>query len=490
MRILYVDIDSLRPDHLGCYGYHRATSPNADRLAREGVRFDGCYATDVPCLPSRTALFSGRFGIHTGVVNHGGTAAEPFVEGPGRLFRSTLGRTSWMSCLRRAGLRTVAVSPFGERHSAWHWYAGFSEVYNTGEGGLERADEVAPVALDWIARHAKEDDWFLHVNFWDPHTPYRTPEAYGEPFRDDPPPAWLTEEVRRAHWDGCGPHSAREIRGYDSAPDPEHPRQPVEAASMADVRRMFDGYDTGVRYADDHLGRLLDALAGQGVLDETAVIVSSDHGEGLGELNVYGDHQLADEHTTHVPLIVRWPGVTDSQAGRVDGALHYQFDMAATVVELAGGAVPEGWDGRSFAAAFREGRSEGRDALVLSQCAWSCQRAVRFDRSIWIRTYHDGYRPFPPSMLFDLADDPHEQRDLTAARPDLVGRAMELLEDWHAEMMETATHRQDPMATVLREGGPFHTRGHLPAYLARLRATGRGAWAERLAAEHPDEAGP
>lgn len=81
MRILYIDIDSLRPDHLGYYGYHRATSPNIDRLATEGVRFNQIYTPDAPCLPSRTALYSGRFGIQTGVVGHGGTAAQPKVEG-------------------------------------------------------------------------------------------------------------------------------------------------------------------------------------------------------------------------------------------------------------------------------------------------------------------------------------------------------------------------------------------------------------------------
>ena len=74
MRIIYIDVDSLRADHLGCYGYHRNTSPNIDAIARRGVRFSDCWASDAPCLPSRTALYSGRFGIHTGVVGHCGTA--------------------------------------------------------------------------------------------------------------------------------------------------------------------------------------------------------------------------------------------------------------------------------------------------------------------------------------------------------------------------------------------------------------------------------
>lgn len=484
MRILYLDVDSLRPDHLGCYGYHRATSPNIDRLAREGVRFDQCYATDVPCLPSRTALFSGRFGIHTGVINHGGVAADPFIEGPGRLFRSTLGRTSWMWALRQAGLRTITVSPFGERHAAWHFYANFNEIYNTGKGGGERADEVTPVALDWLARNAKADDWFLHVNLWDPHTPYRTPAAFGDPFRDDPLPAWLTEDVRASHWARCGPHSAQEIIGYGANPS-RHPRQPFQAATMDDVRAMFDGYDTGVRYADEHIGQILNALADQGVLDDTAIILSSDHGEHLGELNIYGDHQTADNCTTHIPMIVRWPGLPGS--GRVDGALHYAPDIAATTIELAGGAVPPNWDGAGFAPAFRAGGEQGRDFLVVSQGAWACQRAVRFDDYLCLRSYHDGYHGFPDVMLFDLAHDPHEQCDLAPERPELVGRAMTLLDRWYGEMMRTAAVGQDPMWTVMAEGGPLHTRGQLPKYLERLRATGRGEWADSLAAAHPRE---
>src|SRR5690554_6913528 len=99
MRILYIDIDSLRPDHLGCYGYHRDTSPTIDALAAEGVRFDHVYVSDAPCLPSRTALWSGRFGFHTGVVNHGGTAAQPFVD-PNRWVTDAFHSTGWMAALR------------------------------------------------------------------------------------------------------------------------------------------------------------------------------------------------------------------------------------------------------------------------------------------------------------------------------------------------------------------------------------------------------
>ena len=84
MRILYVDIDTLRPDHLGCYGYPRATSTNIDKVTEDSVRFTDVYCSDAPCLPSRAALMTGRFGIHTGCVGHGGVNAEMRWEGRNR----------------------------------------------------------------------------------------------------------------------------------------------------------------------------------------------------------------------------------------------------------------------------------------------------------------------------------------------------------------------------------------------------------------------
>lgn len=481
MNILYLDVDSLRPDHLGCYGYHRATSPNMDRIAAEGVRFNNCYTSDAPCLPSRTALFSGLFGIHSGVVNHGGVASQPHIEGPTRAFRDRFGLQSWPVQFRRLGYRTATVSSFGERHSAWHWYAGFNEVVNCGRGGMESAHEVAPMAIDWLERSPARQPWFLHVNLWDPHTPYRVPTEYGDPFASDPLPAWYSEGLRRRHWEGCGPHSAREAMGYsDQVPaylaGRDLPRQPWRIDSMEAARRVFDGYDTGVRYADDHIGRIFDALRRAGLWETTAVVISADHGEALGELNVYGDHQCADQATCGVPMIVRWPGVTDGMAGRAFDALHYQSDCAATLVELAGGAV-QGWDGASFAGALRSGRDEGREFLVLSQGAWCVQRGVRWGDLLYLRTWHDAWHDYPEEMLFDVVRDPHELTDLAAAQPDKVREGASLLRQWRQQML--ASGCADPLDTVLAEGGSLHAK-ESEGYFDHLRATDRGSLAEKF----------
>jgi len=480
MRVLYLDIDTLRADHLGCYGYLRKTSPNLDRIAAEGVRLENCYVSDAPCLPSRASMFTGRFGIHTGVVAHGGTAADLRIIGRERGFNSFRQRPGFIGCLRERGLYPVSVSPFAERHSAWWFCEGWREMHNTGKGGAESAEEVVPTALQWIERNARRQDWLLHVNVWDPHTPYRAPEAFGNPFADAPIETWYTEDLRARQWASFGPGSPQEPAGQMGWPS-QHPRQPSQIASMDDYRRWIDGYDCGIRYADEWCGRVLNALADAGVLDDTAILITSDHGENLGELAVIGDHQVADHITSRVPFILRWPGCA---GGRVDTALHYQTDVAATIVDLAGGKVPAHWDGQSFAEALRAGRSAGREYLVVSQQCWSCQRSVRWGDHLFIRTYHTGLKNYPARMLFGVRRDPHELEDLAGRETALADRGQALLERWTAEMMARSESAEDPLWTVMREGGPFHTRGRLESYTKRLRETGRAHHAEFLI-RHP-----
>ncbi len=483
-RILYLDLDTQRADHLGCYGYCRDTSPNIDRIAARGVRFENCYVSDAPCLPSRAALHTGRFGIHTGVVNHGGLCADLRLEGRDRDFKTN--NKNWMDALRRAGYHTVSVSPFAERHSSWWFYAGFNEMTNTGKSGHERADEINPPALEWLRRNASRDNWFMQVNYWDPHTPYRTPMEYGNPFEGQPLAGWMTEETIRRHHASYGPHSAHEPHGYGGENHGRFPRLPAEIASMADYRRWIDGYDAGIRYMDDHIGQLLAELERQKLLEDTVIIVSADHSESQGELNCYGDHQFADHSTSRVPLVVSWPGVT---APRVDRGLYYQLDLTPTVTELVGGKPQPEWDGRSFAEALRAGKSAGRDEVVVSQCAWSCQRSVRWGPWLAMRTYHDGYKDLPERMLFNIEEDPYEQHDLAAARPEILNEGMARLEAWTARMLETSSEPVDPMQVVIAEGGPLHTReADLARYCERLRSTGRAGCAEKLWARHGERA--
>lgn len=503
MRVLYFDIDTLRADHLGCYGYARATSPNIDAIAAEGVRFSDYYCSDAPCLPSRAALFTGRFGIHTGCIGHGGWNAEMRPEGHERGMADFNGRYNLPAVMRRAGMKTASISSFPDRHGAWWFNGGFDEAYNVGKRGLEPGDDVYPIAVDWLERNRDRQDWFLHVHLWDPHIPYRTPLSYGRPFKDVPlPDPWMTEDILEEHKKSKpGAHSALEVNGYSPEKDAAHPRQVTQINTLDDFKSMIDEYDTGIQYADRCVGIILDKLREIGKYDDTIIIVSSDHGECLGECGSYCEHGEADYATTHIPLIIKGPGCA---RGAVSGGLHYNVDLLPTLTDLIGGVPPfrcnrvvgkpntVAYDGESFADLVRTGADGGREYLVLSQCAHVCQRSVRFGRWLYIRTYHDGYHLCHEDELFDLENDPHETVNLASEKPEVCWHGAWYLEHWVARNMLSNIHNYhtDPLWEVIGDGGPFHCRGYLKGYCSHLEETGRGDLAEKLREEHGDELEP
>lgn len=488
MRIVYLDIDTLRPDHLGCYGYLRNTSPNLDRIAAKGVLFDQCFTTDAPCLPSRSALMTGTFGIHNGVINHDGFNADFRSEGQSRKFTNRLSCDTLPAFLKHeAKLHTVYIGGFGERHSTFGYYAGFREIHDTGKGGMESAEEVTPTVLKWLADHGKEDNWYLHINYWDPHTPYRAPAEFGNPFAGEPLPAWLTEDVvKRQLAETVGPHGIWDIAMYDDAESPQFPRQPGKVQDMAGVRREIDGYDCGIRYADTHVGMLMAAMDKLGILEDTAFIISSDHGENMGELGLWSEHATADYGTSRIPMIISWPGMQQNLADR---KLHYNIDLLPTLAELLGKAPRDSWEGQSFAATIRDGAPAGRDELILSQCCHGCQRSVRWGDYLYIRTYHDFFHLFPKEMLFNVAIDPHEEHDLAAKHPEICAEATRRYLAWHDDMMFTQPegYWHDPLWEVIHRGGPCHAHNQLAKYCDRLKKTGRQWAVEPLKSRHPEE---
>ena len=478
MRVLFVDIDSLRPDHLGCYGYARPTSPTIDAVAAEGMIFRNCFTSDAPCLPSRMALSTGRLGIHSGVVGLSGATADPFPIGADRAFGVQPDALPWFSALRELGVHVTTITSFPERHAAWNFCAGANEWFNPGLQGYELASDVNRFALPWLRENAQRDNWFLHVNYWDPHTPYRTPPEFGEPFATYDPPPWYSEDIRLKHWQEAGAMTASDPMSWWEADSVRWPRMPDSIASVDDWRGRIDGYDTGVRYVDEHLGELLAVLEEKGVSEETAIVITSDHGENLGELNVYSDHHTADVMTCRVPLIIKWPGVTHPNSE--SSAFIYQFDFAATSIELLGGEVPLLWDARSFAPATMGRDFEGYDYLVFGQMAWNCQRSVRFDEWLLIRSYHPGWRNLPATMLFNIEADPHETDNRADERQDIVRQGLALLDEWHAFSMSRSHHEVDPLQVVLREGGPGVLKDHLAAYCRALRSRGEEMAAETI----------
>ncbi len=449
MRIILFDIDCLRPDHLGCYGYDRPTSPTIDAIAREGVRFEHFYCSDSPCLPSRTAWSSGRFGFNNGVVSNVGAGARFQIR-----HRAYGGpepdNEMLMRRLRSIGYDTISFSNFADRHYAMWFMCGWSEFHTPNlKGGAETAAEVTEPVLRWLEHNATRENYLLHINYWDTHRCYKMDPSWADRFKDSPVTIpWPDEEaVRRQHDNITGSFTATGQFRDGKSP---FPLMPDEIASRADFEQMVTAYDTSIAYVDHYVQQVLDELDRQGVLDDAVVIFTSDHGDAFGENGIYTDHVCADECIHRIPFIVRWPGVTPD--GQADASFLYNVDLAPTLCEMLGAETPAQWDGASFAANLRGQEGLDRDYLVWRHGLYTLQRAVRTKTHLMIRTY-DGerYDHFAPVQLYDMERDPYQTTNLCDEQPDAVAHCDRLMNDWVQEQRTKHRLTADPFDLLLME---------------------------------------
>ncbi|MCB2128052.1 MAG: sulfatase [Rhodobacteraceae bacterium] len=479
MRILYIDVDSLRPDHLTPYGYQRKLCPNIQALADRAVVLGQCHSTDTPCVPSRAAFTTQRFGIETGAFGHQGR------DGDIRLTESRSQRPDapflGYYLANEIGMHTVGMSCFAERHQSWWYHSNFMEFIRPSLSlGLdEDAADVTDTAISWLRRRGKDDNWFLALNYWDTHTEYFIDKEWIDKARaTGPAPAWPDAAAIARHQEVYGAHSAIDLHGAYGAASPLPEIMPDRIANRADFEKLIDAYDGTIAYLDHHLGRLFAEIRAMGLEGEVAVILTADHGEAFGEQGVYAEHALAHPATTRVPMIIYWPGKTDALPpdARYHPGLQYHIDLGPTLCDLLGIATPAGWHGASFADVVSGRPGAGRDHLVLSQGVHSFQRAVRKGDMIYQRTFHPGTYRVNMEELFDLAADPNMEHDLMPTQPERAGPLKALLSDWwHAHAGKPGA-APDPMQSAIARGPVIYSDPE--RYLARLEATGRHALAK------------
>jgi choline-sulfatase len=472
MRILYIDLDCVRADHLSLNGYPRETTPNMDRIGREGVSFTRCFCSNSPCVPSRAALFSGRFGFNNGVVGHHGLMSgfRKIVDSHGyNPDHPMLARH-----LRQNGMKTVAFSTFHERHSAWWYCDGWEEIHTfSRKRGNETADEASVPCIDWLQHYGKQDNWFLHFHIWDAHCNYRVPKEWLDKFKDAPGPDWPDQaEIDRQFDEMYGPQTARHL--YHQ-PGLYPPNMPQQIRTVDDLKWLVDGYDGSIAYADHHVGLVFEELERLGVLDDTAVIVSADHGDSFGEHGQYKDHGIANDPVHNIPMVVRWPGMKGR--GAID-KLIYNLDLAPTLCELLGFDIPPRWDGESFAPAMQGEKFAGRPYLVMDHGIYTLSRTVRTADWAMMRMLHPGTYPYTEEVyLYDMAADPHQTTNLADNRPDRVTELDHLLYEWRHEQV-THGGGPDPLEAAVQLG-PFHY--HDPrARIEWLKSEGREDQARAL----------
>lgn len=243
---------------------------------------------------------------------------------------------------------------------------------------------------------------------------------------------------------------------------------PDAIKTVHDFKKLIDAYDGAIAYTDHHIGQILNVLADIGVLEETAIIVSGDHGDSFGEHGQYMDHGIANEAVHNIPMIIRWPGVTTRG---VCEAFVYGMDLAPTICELLGFPVPEEWDARSFAPALKGEEFPGYPYLVWDHGIYTFTRAVRTKEWLLIQILHPGLYPYnEPYFLHHMKSDPHQQNNVAEKYPEIVGELNRYLMEWRQEQIQKGGG-PDPLELMVKEG-PFlyYTPEKM---IARLERTGR-----------------
>ena len=420
MNVIFISMDTLRADRLGCLGHERGLTPNLDRLAAEGSLFANAFASDIPTQPSHTAIFTGRFGVTTNIVSHFHPAA-----------RLDAG-FSWLPTIfKDAGYATGAVDHL---FAMKDWFLrGYQDYMPPPGRSRSPGSVVVDMGTQWLDEHRNEE-FFLFLHFWDPHIPYLPPQSYKS----------LYAGASALHRD---PLIAEKLRS--------RPTYPLFAENLYNhldiipsLEYVSDLYDAEVAYLDYEIGRLFEYLAAAGLLDQTMVVLFGDHGENMTEHDAWFDHAGLYDSVVHVPVIIWAPGVVPQSEVT---ALISTVDVKPTVLEFLRMPAVGGLDGRSLRPLVEGTSTQHRDAVFLSECTWQAKRGVRTSGWKFIRCVDPGVYPRDGIELYDLRRDPTEQTNLAGERPELARQMDAMLSEWLNERLDG---RPDPMDEVVTAGLP------------------------------------
>src|SRR5713101_3100626 len=352
--VLLITIDTVRADHVGCYGYQLIETPNLDALAGGGVRFANAYSPVPITLPAHSVILTGTYPMRTGMHDFSGN-------------RLNASQPTLATLLHERGYTTGAVLGSAVLDSRFGLNRGFDFYYDhfdfsrldekNIDAMIRPGNEVVNHALSWLEANRRKP-FLLWVHLYDAHHPYNPPSPYREKYR--------------AHL-----------------------------------------YDGGIAFVDAQVGRLVASLKAKGIFDRTLIVVAGDHGEGLGEHGEKTHGFFIYETTLHVPLIFKLPAGTGSQKSVVADAANLA-DILPTVLEIIGASSLKEVQGRSLVSSIAgkptttEAENYAETYLPRIHFNWSELRGVRY------RQYH--FIDAPRPELYDLSADPHELKNLYSAQ--------------------------------------------------------------------------
>jgi len=372
--IFFILIDTLRADHLGCYGYKRNTSPNIDKIAGEGVIFTNFYTVCPWTHPTIASLFTGKYP----------QAIFPPAEHEQAMKQVLPEEIDTLAeVLRKEGYRTIALVDHPRISKVLNYDQGFDEFVQMFD---KWTGKPAPLVIKEVSERLdkiNEDYFFVYLHLIYPHWPYEPPSPYNEVFG----------------------------KGYKECAIEE------KECVIEEKEGMINMYDGEIKYTDELIGGILDNLRKRKLLNNTYIIITSDHGEGFWEhgLAVHGN-SLYNE-LLKVPLIIYFPGGRRTQTKTIDGLVS-NIDLFPTIMDFAKiENFPKG-GGKSLFRYFDNKNREEDNRMIFSESPHSlCIKALSCQNErykfIWYPPSMTKYiLLFNPIQLYDIKEDPFEKHNL------------------------------------------------------------------------------
>jgi arylsulfatase A-like enzyme len=452
--VIFIMTDDHAQSALGAYGNKILKTPNLDRIANEGLRFQDAFVTNSLCLPSRATYLTGQYSHRHGMRTNGeesGFTGEPKLRH----------EQTWPLLLRSAGYHTAVVGkwhintpPAGYDHTAVLPGQGQyfdPEMVINGAMTKQRGhtdDVIGEQALAFLRSRPKDKPFCLLYQFKAPHRGWEPAPRFARAFEDVeiPLPATFSETL------DARPEAVRksEMRIADM---PDFAQRGVPATLPAEERArgnhqaLVKNYYRVLMGVDENIGRVLELLDREGLAENTIVVYASDNGFFLGEHGLF-DKRLMYEPSIRVPMLLRWPaGVA---AVRVDTQhIALNIDVAPTLLDLCGVEVPAAMQGASWSPLLREQSAPWREDFLYEYYEFPAAHCVRAHRGVrgkrW-KLIHFWQQPQQEWELYDLQRDPDETTNL-AARPEHAGQLRQM---------------QERVAALRRELGDVDPPGYVP----------------------------
>jgi arylsulfatase A-like enzyme len=438
--IILLVIDSLRASNLSCYGYFRKTTPTIDAIAEQGTLFEQAISVGCWTLPVHASLFTGLYPINHGVTISKDALPEGFATLPRRLRELGYQTASFSNNAYISGITRLTQgfdfvedvwqqsNPRGVRRTKMGQLIKYVERFGRATEPViyvlrrlqkmravlkrkqNKKDKGARLTNEKIRAWLKEGrnpdkPFFAFVNYMEPHLPYNPPSPYNRFFMS-----------RRN-----SPSRVGQSGKNSNAPKTDNDQRRWEEIEV--LRALYDGE---VRYLDDRIADLVDFVKSMGILDDTVIIITSDHGDSLGEHDHFGHRMALYEQLVHVPLIIRYPTCFEA-GGRVSQHVSL-IDLYPTILEMAGveGDVATA---NSFYNLINPPDFDRRPFIVAENTAPKSQNSV-VARMIRTDCHKFIWKSDQNHELYDLNRDPEELHNLAEAEPQILQEMQVHLANW------------------------------------------------------------